>query len=136
MQPGELGATCIASVGYVHVRRDSEMDADETEIFAKPVKLKELVTYQSGAIVSRTLLEKNTGTVALFAFDQGQALSEHTAPYDAMTIVIEGRVNIKIDGRDFLLDEGQMILMPANKPHALKAATRFKMILIMIRSNA
>jgi len=112
------------------------MDADETEIFAKPVKLKELVTYQSGAIVSRTLLEKNTGTVALFAFDQGQALSEHTAPYDAMTIVIEGRVNIKIDGRDFLLDEGQMILMPANKPHALKAATRFKMILIMIRSNA
>jgi quercetin dioxygenase-like cupin family protein len=112
------------------------MDADETEIFAKPVKLKELVTYQSGAIVSRTLLEKNTGTVTLFAFDQGQALSEHTAPYDAMTIVIEGRVNIKIDGRDFLLDEGQMILMPANKPHALKAATRFKMILIMIRSNA
>ena len=112
------------------------MDADETEIFAKPVKLKELVTYQSGAIVSRTLLEKNTGTVTLFAFDQGQALSEHTAPYDAMTIVIEGRVNIKIDGRDFLLDEGQMILMPANKPHALKADTRFKMILIMIRSNA
>lgn len=111
------------------------LNSNERSTVAEPAKLKELVGYQEGAIVSRTLVEKDVGTVTLFAFDQGQGLSEHTAPYDAMVIVVEGKVNAKIAGRDFLLDEGQMIVMPANKPHALKAVTRFKMILIMIRAN-
>jgi quercetin dioxygenase-like cupin family protein len=102
---------------------------------AQTMKMTSLAEYQEGSIVSRTLIDKKAGTVTFFAFDEGQGLSEHTAPYDAMVIVVEGKVNAKIAGRDFLLDEGQMIVMPANKPHALKAVTRFKMILIMIRAN-
>lgn len=112
-----------------------DVDSKEVKTVAEPAKLKELVGYEEGAIVSRTLVEKDVGTVTLFAFDQAQGLSEHTAPYDAMVIVIEGRANAKVAGRDFLLDEGQMIIMPANKPHSLKAVTRFKMILIMIRAK-
>jgi len=106
-----------------------------TEILAKPWKLKELTVYQSSAVVSRTLVDQESGTVTIFAFDEGQGLSEHTAPYDAMVIVVEGNVNIKISGESFDLKEGEMIIMPANKPHALKAVTRFKMILIMIKAG-
>ena len=107
-----------------------------TEILGKPLKFTELTGYQSGAIVSRTLLDKRDGTVTFFAFDEGQGLSEHTTPYDAMVIVVEGQVNIKISSQNFDLKEGEMIIMPANKPHALKAVTKFKMLLIMIRSAA
>ena len=106
-----------------------------TEILAKPLKLKELVTYQPEAVVSRTLVDKDSGTVTIFAFDEAQGLSEHTAPYDAMVIAVEGEVNIKISGEGFDLKEGEMIIMPANKPHALKAVTKFKMVLIMIRAG-
>jgi quercetin dioxygenase-like cupin family protein len=102
---------------------------------AQVMKLKELVAYQTGAVVSRTLVGVQGGTVTVFAFDEGQELSEHTAPYDAMVIVVEGEVNIKISGADFPLKEGDTIIMPANKPHALKAVTRFKMILIMVKSR-
>ena len=106
-----------------------------SQILAKPLKLKELTSFQSSAIVSRTLVDKDVGTVTIFAFDEGQGLSEHTAPYDAMVIAVEGLVNIKISDESFDLKEGEMIIMPANKPHALKAVTKFKMILIMIRAS-
>ena len=85
--------------------------------------------------MSRTLVDEEGGTATAFAFDEGQRLSEHTAPYDASVIIAEGEVAIKISGASFHLKECDMIIMPANEPHALKAATRFKMILIMIRSK-
>ena len=93
-----------------------------------------LVDYQTGSIVSSTVIEKKTGTVTLFAFDQGQGLSEHTAPFDAMVCVLDGKVEITISGIPKILDKGDMIIMPANEPHALKAVEKYKMMLIMIRS--
>ena len=100
----------------------------------KAARLIDLVAYQDQAVVSKTLIEKKTGTVTLFAFDVGQGLSEHTAPFDAMVEVLDGQVEITISGRPFLLGPGEMIIMPAGEPHALKAKTRFKMMLTMIRS--
>jgi len=99
------------------------------------MKLKELVAYQTGAVVSRALMGAHGGTVTAFAFDEGQGLSEHTAPFDAMVLVVEGEVEIKISSAGFRLKEGDTIIMPANEPHALKAVTKFKMILIMVRSE-
>ena len=99
------------------------------------MNVKELVAYQKGAIVSKTLVEKETGTVTLFAFDQGQALSEHTAPFDALVQVTEGRAEIRIAGVPIQVSEGEMLLMPGHKSHALKALTPFKMLLTMIRSQ-
>jgi quercetin dioxygenase-like cupin family protein len=121
----------------VELQAVMQMDkkSSATEILANPLKLKELTAYQSGAIVSRTLVDQVGGTVTIFAFDEGQGLSEHTSPYDAMVIAVEGDVNIKISGESFDLKEGEMIIMPANKPHALKAVTKFKMILMMIRAG-
>jgi len=97
-------------------------------------KLAELAGYQHGSVVSRQLIHKKTGTVTLFAFDEGQELSEHTAPYDAMVYVLDGEVEISISGRPFPLKQGDTIVMPANEPHAVKAVGKFKMLLIMIRS--
>ena len=94
----------------------------------------DLVDYQKGSVVSRTILEKETGTVTMFAFDQGQGLSEHTAPYDALVYILDGEADITISGRTHQLSVGEMIIMPANEPHALKAVKRFKMELTMIRS--
>ena len=94
----------------------------------------ELVNYQDGAIVSREIIKKPTGNVIIFAFDEGQGLSEHTAPFDALVQVVEGAAEIIISGQPHRLQGGQIILMPANQPHALKALKRFKMILTMIRS--
>ena len=99
------------------------------------MKLRDLVAYQSGAVVSRTLVNVGGGTVTAFAFDEGQGLSEHTAPYDASVIVVEGEVEVKISGLAHTLKEGEMIILPANKPHALKAVTKFKMILIMVKTR-
>jgi quercetin dioxygenase-like cupin family protein len=96
--------------------------------------LLELVDYQKDAVVSKTIIEKTAGTVTLFAFSQGQGLSEHTAPFDALVQVLEGEVEIKISGKPFHLKQGQLIIMPANERHALKAVTPFKMLLTMIRS--
>ena len=96
--------------------------------------LMDMVGYQNEAIVSKTIIEKKTGTVTLFAFDQGQGLSEHTAPFDALVQVLDGEVEIKIAGQPFNLKTGEIIVMPANKPHALKAVKAFKMLLTMIRS--
>lgn len=107
--------------------------ADE-ETRTKPTDLAGLIEYQEGSIVSRTLMEKEAGSVTLFAFDEGQALSEHTTPFDAMVHVLDGEVEISISGRLQCVKEGEMIVMPANEPHALKAGTRFKMVLTMIKS--
>jgi len=94
----------------------------------------DLVAYQDGAVVSRVILKKETGNVTLFAFDQGQGLSEHTTPFDALVHVLEGRAEITVGGTRHDLRAGELILMPANVPHALKAAERFKMSLTMIRA--
>ncbi len=97
-------------------------------------RLSELIAYQKGSVVSRTLIDKKTGTVTLFSFDEGQGLSEHTAPFDALVCLIDGEAEISISGKPFRLSEGEMIIMPANQPHALKGIKRFKMLLTMIRS--
>jgi quercetin dioxygenase-like cupin family protein len=94
----------------------------------------DLVDYQSGSVVSRTIIEKKTGTVTLFAFDKGQGLSEHTAPFDALVHLLDGEAEIVISGKALRLKEGEMVIMPANQPHALRAVEKFKMILTMIRS--
>lgn len=99
------------------------------------MKLRDLVAYQAGAVVSKTLVSGRAGTVTAFAFDEGQELSEHTAPYDASVIVLEGEVEIKVSGVAHSLKEGEMIIMPANKPHAVKAVKQFKMLLIMIKAT-
>ncbi|NNC88171.1 MAG: cupin domain-containing protein [Akkermansiaceae bacterium] len=99
-----------------------------------PVVLADLVAYQEGSIVSKTLINKKTGTITLFAFDQDQGLSEHTAPFDAMVSVLDGEADITIAGKAFRVGAGEMLVMPAKVPHALKANQRFKMMLTMIRS--
>lgn len=98
------------------------------------VELSGLLDYQEGAVVSRTLIDKETGTVTLFAFDKGQGLSEHTAPFDALVYVLEGEVEIRIAAEVHHVSGGQMLIMPAHKPHALAGTDRFKMLLVMIRS--
>ena len=98
------------------------------------VRLNELIEYQEGSVVSRTLLNKETGTLTLFAFDKGQGLSEHTAPFDALVYLLDGEAEIVISGNPLTLRMGEMVLMPANKPHALKAIKKFKMLLTMIKS--
>ncbi len=94
----------------------------------------EYVSYQDGAVVSREILKRPTGTVTLFAFAEGEGLSEHTAPFDALVQVLEGHAEITISGQAHQVRGGEMILLPAGQPHALKAITRFKMLLTMIRS--
>jgi len=96
--------------------------------------LRDLVGYQDGSIVSREILGKKTGTVTVFAFDEGQGLSEHTAPFDALVYILDGEVEISISGKPYHLKKGEMIIMPAKEPHSLTAVKRFKMLLIMIRS--
>jgi quercetin dioxygenase-like cupin family protein len=101
---------------------------------SKPARLVDQVAYQDGAVVSKTLIDKKSGTLTLFAFWKGQALSEHTAPYDAFVNVLDGEVDITISGQTARAKAGEMIIMPANQPHALQAVTSFKMMLVMIRS--
>ena len=93
------------------------------------------VDYSSGAIVSKTVLKRQTGNISLFAFDRGEALSEHTAPFDALIQVVDGIGEIIIGGKSFLVAAGESIIMPANIPHAVKAPERFKMVLTMIKSS-
>ena len=99
-----------------------------------PNSLVDMINYQNGAVVSKTIIDKNTGTVTLFAFDIGQGLSEHTAPFDALVQVLDGEVEIRISGKPFHLKQGEIIIIPAQEPHALKAVSNFKMLLTMIRS--
>ena len=105
------------------------------QLIAKSSNVKNLIGFQKGSVVSRTLIDKKTGTVTLFAFDENQGLSEHTAPYDAMVYVLDGSVEITISGKPIVLHAGEMTIMPASEPHALTAKTKMKMILIMIKSG-
>jgi quercetin dioxygenase-like cupin family protein len=101
---------------------------------AEVVRFLDLVNYQEGAVVSRTLVNRTTGTVTLFAFDDGQGLSEHTAPFDALAYLLEGEAEITVSGKPLRTTAGEAVLMPAHQPHSLKALSRFKMVLTMIRS--
>ena len=101
---------------------------------SEAVNLNGMITYQRGSVVSRTLIKKQTGTVTLFAFDQGQALSEHTTPFDAIAHIIDGEAEITVSGKVSHVKAGEIILMPANEPHALKAVKKYKMLFIMIKS--
>ena len=104
------------------------------EELSQPGKLADLMEYQKGSVVSRTIIDKKVGTVTLFAFDKDEGLSEHTAPYEALIYIVEGKVEVKVAVRSFILEAGDMIMLPANKPHALRGIQRFKMLLVMIRS--
>lgn len=97
-------------------------------------QLVDLLSYQDGSIVSRVLMKNKGGTVTLFAFDEGESLSEHTAPFDALVIVLDGEAEVQIDAESFKLSKGETITLPANRPHAVKASAKFKMLLIMIRA--
>ena len=95
--------------------------------------LKDMAAYQDHSVVSREIIRKPAGTMTVFAFDEGEGLSEHTAPFDAAVLILEGEAMITIDGKPHTVKEGEMIIMPAHKPHALKAVTRYKMLLVMIK---
>jgi quercetin dioxygenase-like cupin family protein len=101
----------------------------------EPLELESLVQYQKSSVVSKQVLNKKAGSLTLFAFDKGEGLSEHTAPYDASVLILDGNAEIRIGGKPHALKKGEMIIMPANVPHSLKAIERFKMLLIMIRSS-
>ncbi|MFA5367136.1 MAG: cupin domain-containing protein [Dehalococcoidia bacterium] len=103
-------------------------------LLGQAMKLADLVDYQDGSVVSREIISGKTGTVTLFAFDEGQGLSEHTAPFDALVYLIDGEADITIAGKTLRLNGGELVIMPAGKTHALKATRRFKMMLVMIRS--
>ena len=96
--------------------------------------LEGLIDFQKDSVVSKTIIGKKTGTVTLFAFDKGQGLSEHTAAYDAMVYIMDGEAQITIDGKEIIVKKGEMVMLPANKPHALKALIQYKMLLVMIKS--
>ncbi len=104
------------------------------ELQAKVQRLIDMIDYQAGSVVSRTIIDQKTGTLTLFAFGQGQGLSEHTAPFDALVYLLDGEAEVTISGKPLHVTAGEMVIMPANEPHALKALTRFKMMLVMIRS--
>lgn len=105
----------------------------EGNLIARPLKLADLATYQTHSVVSREIIKKPTGTVTVFAFDAGEGLSEHTAPFDALVYALEGRGEIMIAETWHTVREGDMIIMPANRPHALKATDRFKMLLVLVK---
>jgi len=109
------------------------MKSQETEK-SKAMELSGLIAYQKGAVVSRTIINKKAGTVTIFAFAAGQGLSEHAAPFDALVQVLDGEAEIRISGKPHRLRAGEMIIMPANDPHALRAIKKFKMLLVMIKS--
>ena len=111
------------------------MEQDVLEkLVVQAIRLTDLADYQEGSVVSRTIMDKKTGTVTFFAFDEGQGLSEHTTPFDALVYLLEGEGEIVISGKPILLKDGEMVIMPANQPHALRAIKKFKMILTLIRS--
>jgi quercetin dioxygenase-like cupin family protein len=104
------------------------------DTYREPAPMAGLVAYQEGSIVSRTLIDRPSGTVTLFAFDAGQTLSEHTAPFDALVLLLDGAAEVSIAGVPRALKTGESIIMPAGVPHSLRATARFKMLLVMIKS--
>jgi len=114
-------------------KKDKNNHFDFEEFNMDVLNLSEMVSYQEGSVVSKEIIKKQTGTVTLFAFDKGQGLSEHTAPFDALVNIIDGQAEVTISGKLLIVKEGEMIIMPANKPHSLKAVEKFKMLLVMIK---
>ena len=108
-------------------------DNETSKLIGQVVDLASLVEYQDGSVVSRTVIDKPSGTVTLFAFAQGEGLSEHTTPYDALVQILDGQAAITVSGEDYEVGAGQMLIMPADEPHALRAEKPFKMMLVMIR---
>ena len=104
------------------------------ELIGNALTMSDLVAYSDGSVVSKTLIDKKVGTVTLFSFDAGQGLSEHTVPYDAFVQIVDGEAQVTINGEPHIVTAGQMIIMPANIPHELKAVKQFKMLLVMIRA--
>jgi hybrid cluster-associated redox disulfide protein len=115
--------------------KEIEMNEQFDTLKATPFNLEESIDYSEGAVVSKTLIKKDIGNITLFAFDSGQGLSEHTAPFDAVVQILDGIADISIDGSTSTVKSGEMLIMPANIPHALHAKERFKMLLIMIRGQ-
>ncbi len=111
------------------MNKDSAKDLKE-----QVIEFENLINYQDGAVVSRTIIDKKVGTVSVFAFDKGEGLSEHTAPFDALVNVVDGEAEVIIAGKPFIVKQNEAIVMPADKPHSLRAIEKFKMVLIMIRS--
>lgn len=107
---------------------------DTDKLLGRAMELIGLIDYQEGSVVSRTIIDKATGTCTLFAFDGGQRLSEHTAPFDALVYIFDGEAEVTISGKSLHLKGGDMVIMPADEPHALRAIKRFKMMLVMIKS--
>lgn len=104
------------------------------DLIGQSFDISSLLDYQDDAVVSREIIRKGAGTLTLFAFDRGQGLSEHTAPFDAVVYITDGQARVNISGRPHVVKKGQMIIMPAHKPHSLKAVRRFKMLLILIKA--
>jgi quercetin dioxygenase-like cupin family protein len=113
---------------------DKKSQKNTDDLLGQAVKPVALVSYQAGSVVSRTIIDKKEGTVTLFAFDEGQGLSEHTAPFDALVFILDGNAEVAIEGKPYDVNAGEMLIMPANKPHALKAVKKFKMLLVMVKS--
>jgi quercetin dioxygenase-like cupin family protein len=109
------------------------MNPNKNTLKAEATNLKDLIDYQADSVVSRTIIDRQAGTITLFAFDNGQGLSEHTAPYDALFYIIEGEAEVTINSKPLNLKQGEITIMPANQPHAITAVTKFKMLLVMIR---
>ncbi len=116
------------------MEREKKLEPQAALLPGRPAAMTDLVQYQAGTVVSRTIIDRKTGTVTLFAFGEGQGLSEHTAPFDALVYVLDGESEITISGNAFRVKQGEMVIMPANEPHALTAVKDFKMLLVMIRS--
>ncbi|MBI5882057.1 MAG: cupin domain-containing protein [Elusimicrobia bacterium] len=112
----------------------SKAKGDPESLKGRTITPSKLVGYQKGSVVSRTIVERPTGTVTLFAFDKGEGLSEHTAPFDALVQVLDGEAEVRVSGKPHRVRAGEAIIMPAGKPHSLRAVERFKMELVMIRS--
>ncbi|MDP3947670.1 MAG: cupin domain-containing protein [bacterium] len=115
------------------MKRDKS-ETDVAKLTGQATKLTDLIEYQEGSIVSRTIIDKPTGTLTLFAFDEGQGLSEHTAPFDALVYLLDGEAVVTISGKPLKMKQGEIVIMPANQPHALRATQPFKMMLVMIKS--
>jgi quercetin dioxygenase-like cupin family protein len=110
------------------------MAKTQENLLGQALDLKGLISYQDGSVVSKTLVDRGIGTITLFSFDAGQGLSEHTAPFDAFVQIVDGEAEVTISGEKHTVKAGEIIIMPADKPHALRAAERFTMLLVMIRA--
>jgi quercetin dioxygenase-like cupin family protein len=116
------------------MKGEHSMTSTQVSLLGQALDLKSLISYQEGSVVSKTLIDRGIGTITLFSFDAGQGLSEHTAPFDAFVQIVEGEAEVTISGEKHTVKAGEIIIMPADKPHALRSEGRFTMLLVMIRA--